>query len=885
MAFRSNLQASRISRGQGWKNYWIPQKKVDYKSFLIHDFTIQSYIKTKFNLENWINKKTYAYSYDFFFEKTYEYTLLHINKYNLDYSRVSQLVYASRFNTLKHLKSKKKNTNSFLFILEPSLLNNLLTRKILFYFLISSYKRSFLNNIFLKKSNKYSELQIFNNFNLPNFIPKYIGFLEIFNKFSNFSDIFEYKYAYKKSTELSAFDIQTNSLQISSFLLNPTILLKLPNLAFFYQNWVHNSWVQSKKEILNCSSSSLVYANTDQNVLSNTNIFFCKYVKFLIYMRVLNNFFLKKPIVDRVSLNKNFLNKQQNILFLRSKISNIMLTSIKAVWSYFKTYLKLFGYENKTKIFRSKYFFKKIFFFKKILKNIIFGYSYSTASFNWFLLSNYKITFIDSLKNQKILFLILKKPKIIKFWYKYITKTFFFSLKILKKLLKFKNLNFFKKINLLRTIWHYIFKKSKFLNIKNFFFLKNLQETYLKNFSSFCFFFTLNIFFLEKKKCFIPLIKQNLHLSKKLNKKLSKKNNLLLYISKISNLVKRSPWVIIYFSNKKLLKNFYNFISLKRNKRFSSFKYFYFLISYLTPKIFFWIYQELLFSVNYNLLLHLTNIYWQNFVLFYFFVLKTLKNMYALCNKRTQLFISKPNKFFLQKSSEEIALFDYFSLSFKYFSNLMINNIFTSRSQSRNLTVGDLSFIFSKLGTPNFFSKNFYKFSSNNFSYKNNMPLSPIFIPHFSIFSNSNFFFRKKNKFSDLKKRLLNRKLPNFSSKSPFFIQVEHFSMIKVTANLLCILVKKKLEKDHMLSEILWNLSLFTSKAPSIWGFMFWLKGRFSRWERASKIFIKKGVLQNTNLWSNLDYCEIPVHLKYGTASIRVWLIVKSKTDAISSLV
>ena len=106
-------------------------------------------------------------------------------------------------------------------------------------------------------------------------------------------------------------------------------------------------------------------------------------------MRVLNNFFLKKNIVSKVSLNKNFLSKQQNILFLRSKISNIMLISIKSVWSYFKTYLRLFGYENKTKISRSKIFFKKFFFFKKIVKNVVFGYSYSISSFNYFLLNTY----------------------------------------------------------------------------------------------------------------------------------------------------------------------------------------------------------------------------------------------------------------------------------------------------------------------------------------------------------------------------------------------------------------------------------------------------------------------------------------------------------------
>jgi hypothetical protein len=49
---------------------------------------------------------------------------------------------------------------------------------------------------------------------------------------------------------------------------------------------------------------------------------------------------------------------------------------------------------------------------------------------------------------------------------------------------------------------------------------------------------------------------------------------------------------------------------------------------------------------------------------------------------------------------------------------------------------------------------------------------------------------------------------------------------------------------------------------------MFLLKGRFSRRERASKIWLKKGKLKQTNIWTKLDYCKLPAKLKYGTASV-----------------
>jgi ribosomal protein S3 len=68
-------------------------------------------------------------------------------------------------------------------------------------------------------------------------------------------------------------------------------------------------------------------------------------------------------------------------------------------------------------------------------------------------------------------------------------------------------------------------------------------------------------------------------------------------------------------------------------------------------------------------------------------------------------------------------------------------------------------------------------------------------------------------------------------------------------------------------------------QSDTIRGFMFLLKGRFSWKERASKVWLKKGKLSQTNVWTKLDYCKLPAKLKYGTASVRVWLVIETPLD------
>jgi hypothetical protein len=71
-----------------------------------------------------------------------------------------------------------------------------------------------------------------------------------------------------------------------------------------------------------------------------------------------------------------------------------------------------------------------------------------------------------------------------------------------------------------------------------------------------------------------------------------------------------------------------------------------------------------------------------------------------------------------------------------------------------------------------------------------------------------------------------------------------------------------------LLAEVLRSLNSLLSQAQMIKGFMFLLKGRFSRKERASKIWIKKGKLDQVSIYTKLDYYKTPVTLKFGTASI-----------------
>jgi hypothetical protein len=67
-----------------------------------------------------------------------------------------------------------------------------------------------------------------------------------------------------------------------------------------------------------------------------------------------------------------------------------------------------------------------------------------------------------------------------------------------------------------------------------------------------------------------------------------------------------------------------------------------------------------------------------------------------------------------------------------------------------------------------------------------------------------------------------------FTSRIPTHIKIKYFSNLHLTANLIATFIKKKLEKDHLVAEILKSLNLLLLQSDTIRGFMFLLKGRFS---------------------------------------------------------
>jgi len=114
---------------------------------------------------------------------------------------------------------------------------------------------------------------------------------------------------------------------------------------------------------------------------------------------------------------------------------------------------------------------------------------------------------------------------------------------------------------------------------------------------------------------------------------------------------------------------------------------------------------------------------------------------------------------------------------------------------------------------------------------------------------------------------------------------IDYYSNLHLSATLIAVFVKKKLERDHLLAEVLRSLNTLLSQAEMIKGFMFLLKGRFSRRERATKIWLKKGKLDQVNVWTKLDYCKKLITLKYGSVSVRIWLLLTNTLNDIRAMI
>jgi hypothetical protein len=97
------------------------------------------------------------------------------------------------------------------------------------------------------------------------------------------------------------------------------ILKKYPNFVFLYQNWLHKSWISSKKTTLMSIKLSHSYINITNNVLINMDYFYSRYIRFFFFMRQINLFF-QGTGESGVGISKEFLTKQKEIFYLRLQI-------------------------------------------------------------------------------------------------------------------------------------------------------------------------------------------------------------------------------------------------------------------------------------------------------------------------------------------------------------------------------------------------------------------------------------------------------------------------------------------------------------------------------------------------------------------------------------
>ena len=251
--------------------------------------------------------------------------------------------------------------------------------------------------------------------------------------------------------------------------------------------------------------------------------------------------------------------------------------------------------------------------------------------------------------------------------------------------------------------------------------------------------------------------------------------------------------------------------------------------------------------------------------------------MYWSLSTRKQIFISKPKKFFLQKKIEEISILDYFSNSFYNYNSLVKFYFFLQKKIKFSLV--DFGFILAQLGIPNNWSINKDSLLINKWTFKNDYSSSSYFIPFPSVFFSSKFFFHLSKKTNFYWKISFDYSQPYFFKTIPMFIFIKNYITINLNATLIATLIKKKFENDHTLIDVLWTLNIIIKKSDKVRGFMLLIKGRYSRQERASKVFVKKGLINNTLATSNIDFCKLPVALKYGAISIWLWILLADQND------
>ena len=79
-------------------------------------------------------------------------------------------------------------------------------------------------------------------------------------------------------------EVYRNRFTLANFLFNPMVLKKYPNFVFMYQNWLHKSWISSKKTTLISMKLAHSYTNIISTVLENMDYFYSRYIRFFFFM-------------------------------------------------------------------------------------------------------------------------------------------------------------------------------------------------------------------------------------------------------------------------------------------------------------------------------------------------------------------------------------------------------------------------------------------------------------------------------------------------------------------------------------------------------------------------------------------------------------------------
>ncbi len=915
MSYWSNIQASRITRGSSWKNLWIPNYKKIYTKYFINDYVMLRYLKVKFFGDDKLNW-TFMYYFDYFLNKTYDQTFLYLKKYNIDFARLSQAVYVGRLLNLHEMMNKTSNMTFYIATMGPkNLINYHFWPHCYYYFYLLGYYKNHYDVFSLntKEPLNLNEEQISLLYGITTslFVAK-----NIFSTKTNFfgvNDFHEISFFHHnfiernitryKSDELSPDRISGDRFRLANFLFNPTILKKYPNFIFFYNSWLHKSWQLSKRWTIESLKLFQVSYNHAKPSINTINFFYSKYIRLFYLMRELNIFF-KDSLDAGVGLTQEFIAKQIWILHTKLRIWDNMVLKIKEIWFYLKAYLRYFSYEGKINLNWSKIIFKKLFFLKKLIWIICSGQQLSTPT----LISFLKVFYFTPLDKKFIFYLFRSfclKRKFLKKWYLTFTKFYLKTLLIAWKIFWFWKLEITKKIILISYL------SNKFVNNLSFFkkinfpvYPKLLELDSLNKFISlslninsifvlFLFFCKFNLKLWKNKKQLLCTTTQffltdsTFSISSQSWNFLKKSYYNLLNIRQV---IKQSDWFALIGFNPQLITIYLQF-SLSRKliwKR--KFIYFYYILSKLNPKLFFRILIDLGNLTHFALLMHFVILYWQNFFFFYLFILKCLKKMYTYCSEESLLALSRPLRMFMQRSKIFITTLDLFSSSFRDFLTLGIscfNQNFDEGNQKWWVTLVDFASWTINFGKPNcWINTTGNKFTLiNKFAYTETNSQSSFYMPLFSTRVSSKVFFKRNSNFIFEKKNWIDVSQPYFANRVPTHLIEDYYSNLHLSATLIAVFVKKKLERDHLLAEVLWSLNILLSQADMIKGFMFLLKGRFSRRERATKVWLKKGRLDQVNIWTKLDYCKTLITLKYGAVSVRIWLLLGNSLNDFRAMI